>query len=198
MKKYKYFTLFICCIIALVSCSKADNDSSLFEPAFEHKYLKSISLNGTRWIEVEYSGANKKEISSIFYYDENGNLVPGSTETVAYKYGKIVEKTDGSFNWQYSYNAKNNLEKIIETYKPTGDLCTYQYLYNDTLRNLPVGLRLTCTNSYAEETIYDYKNLNNRSYISFTTNNQNNNRSIIQKTKFINFLSFLFPYNTTG
>lgn len=186
MRHLLYFYIFIITTIVLSNCSKPDNESSLLEPAFVHRHLKSLKVNGIRNIEVEYSSTAQNEIYNILYYDNNGDLIPGYSESVVYENGRIKEKADASYLWQFSYTERGDLDQIIETFNPTQNVCTYTYLYNDTLRNLPKGRQVSCSNGYSEQTTYDYKNLNNRSYISFTTNNQDNSREIIQKTKFIN------------
>ena len=185
MKKISYLLIItIMNAIGWYSCSKPDNDYSILEPAFERKYLKSVTLNGVKWIDVHYQEPGK--ISAINYYNNQGQLLERRTERVTYEGNKISTQENADYKWTFLYNSNGDIDKIEECPIASGQCCIYNYTYDYQVNNLPQKINMNCGSGYMEETIYDYKNLANRSYISFTTNNNNqNSRKIVQKTKFI-------------
>lgn len=164
------------------NCSKPDKDFSLLEPKFERCYISKEIVNGELWKEILYKDDGSFMIDRVLYY-QNNVVREDWTETYTYKDDKISGKSDNYNSWQYEYNDKGDLSRLVLCQINSNSCCTSEYEYNYDVNNLPFEITTACNGGGSYTETIDYTNLDNRSY--FYIYEDNNGTSLSSYQKFV-------------
>ncbi|MCO6460557.1 MAG: hypothetical protein J5I59_04080 [Saprospiraceae bacterium] len=192
MKNIVKYLLSVLLIGFFSGCSKPDSEKSLLEPVFKRCHLSKVSFNSQPWIEVVYKDDEDYLIDKVLYY-QNGVVRDDWTETYTYEGGKVATRADQYSAITYSYNEHGDISKIINC--SGNSCCTSTYEYDYDINNLPAKISTICDNGQSSVEIFDYTNIDNRSYFYVYQDKNGTSVSSYQKfvQNYINPLSEIYP-----